>query len=100
MEAVKPKKGKIYGILADNEIRNGLEELEYENKDKYFQPLGRTRMLNFDELFFKWIALFISIDIIVNDDKELHSGNSLQIFLQPSGRPFPAIRRTKMLNFD
>ena len=100
VEAVKSKKGRIYGIIADNEIRNGLEELEYENKDKYFQPLGRTRMLNFDELFFKWIALFISIDIIVNADKELLSGNSLQKFLQPSGRQFPAIRRTKMLNFD
>ena len=34
VEAVKSKKGRIYGIIADNEIRNGLEELEYENKDR------------------------------------------------------------------
>ena len=64
MQAVKPKKGKIYGILADNEIRNGLEELEYENKDKYFQPLGRARMLNFDELFFKWVTLLSLLTLL------------------------------------
>ena len=34
VEAVKSRKCRIYEILADNEIRNGLEELEYENKDR------------------------------------------------------------------